>query len=429
MDLLVLDHFFSQDIEALEGALADGETLRTVDYDLLRSEALRIFPPSVAGGLEEFARPDLQDERRRYAAKLREMLEEEFMRAPYDAFVSPSDIFFYVRAAPEICHDLGVPFVVVQKETTISGLIMDFAETVEAYAPPIADHMTLCGERLRDFWVKGGADPATMTVTGQPRFDFFRRPELWPDGPGYGSDGPVALFFSYHVDHHHPTEGQGIPVWEKLHRETEEGLWRLAREGWRVLVKPHPQQPWQSERRRIRGEVGDLLDERVFLVDPQADARRLIVTADVVVGFQSTALIEALLARRPVVYTGWDEEAKGLTSQLIPFGEWPELLSVVEQRSEFEHAVEGARGRRFGPDEEARIDAIVERYLGLIDGRATERTMQVLREQVERFRAGRDPAVQARRSELAARRPPIRAARLRHGLRRLRRRVGKALGR
>src|SRR5262245_9271703 len=165
------------------------------------------------------------------------MLEAEFMRAPYDAFVTPSDIFFYIRAAPDVCHDLGVPFVAVQKETTISGLIMDFADTVKAYAPPIVDRMTVCGERLREFWIRAGADPATISVIGQPRFDFYRHPERWPVELKYGDSGPIALFLSYHVDHHHPAEGQGIPVWETLHQETEDQLWELARRGWRILVK------------------------------------------------------------------------------------------------------------------------------------------------------------------------------------------------
>ena len=46
MRLLVLDHFFSQDIESLEAALAPGDELRRLDYDILRSEALRVFPAS-----------------------------------------------------------------------------------------------------------------------------------------------------------------------------------------------------------------------------------------------------------------------------------------------------------------------------------------------------------------------------------------------
>ena len=99
--LLVLDHFFGQDIESLRDALEPGDELRTLDYEPLRREALRVFPATVAGGLEEYARPELEPQRQEFARRLRTMLEEEFVRAPFDAFISPSDIFFYVRAAPD----------------------------------------------------------------------------------------------------------------------------------------------------------------------------------------------------------------------------------------------------------------------------------------------------------------------------------------
>jgi hypothetical protein len=428
--LLVLDHFFGQDIESLRTALEPGDELRTLPYDLLRAEALRVFPADVADGLEPYARPELEPQRVQFAQCLRSILEEEFMRAPFDAFVSPSDIFFYVRAAPPVCHDLGVPFVVVQKETTISGLIMDFADTVRAYAPPIADHMTVCGERLREFWIRAGAPPESISVIGQPRFDFYRHPERWPADLGYGGSGPIALFLSYHVDHHHPTEGQGIPVWATLHQETEDELWELARHGWRVLVKPHPQQPWQAERRRIRRQVGDLLGRSVHLVDPLADARRLIAGCDVLVGFQSTAMIEAMLARKPVVYTGWDDEARGLSSQLIPFAEWDDLVHVVQERGKLAATVQAARGVTYDDARAARADEIVERYLGRIDGDASERTVARVRAVVADWERRRSPAVQRRREALAARRParhPIRDAR--HAVRRLRPRVGALLGR
>jgi hypothetical protein len=428
--LLVLDHFFSQDIESLAAALRPGDELRTLDYDILRSEALRVFPAEVADGLEAFARPEYEPQRREFASRLRAMLEAEFMRAPYDALVTPSDIFFYIRAAPDVCQDLGVPFVAVQKETTISGLIMDFADTVRAYAPPIADRMTVCGERLKEFWVRAGADPETISVIGQPRFDFYRHPERWPAQLEHGDSGPVALFFSYHIDHHHPTEGQGIPVWEKLHQETEDQLWELARRGWRVLVKPHPQQPWQAARRRIRQQVGDLLGRQVFLVDPLADARRLIVGSDVIVGFQSTALFEAMLARKPVVYTGWDEEAKSLSSQLIPFAQWPTLIHVVERSDDMVATVEAARGASYDDVRAAQADEIVERYLGRIEGDAAERTVAVLRDAVVEWERERTPDVERRRQDLAARRPPLwLGRRTRRGYRRLRRSLGAALGR
>jgi hypothetical protein len=430
MRLLVLDHFFGQDIEALRAAAAPGVELRVIDYELLRDEAMRIFPPDVAGTLEAPVRPEYEPHRRAFARRLGALLEEQFSRDPFDAFVAPSDTFFYVRDAPAACHALGVPFLVVQKETTISPLIMEWADEVGAYAPPVADHMTVCGERLLQFWLRAGGDRARITITGQPRFDFYARPEEWPGALPYGDEGPLALFFAYHIDHHHPTEGQGVPVWQGLHEQTEKALWELARRGWRVLVKPHPQQQLRAERRRLGGQVGDLMGRRVFLVDPRDDARRLIAGADVVIGFQTTAMLEAMLAGRPVVYTGWDREAVRLGSELIPFAEWSDVVHVVTRGAELPETVERALGRTYDAVQAARARAIVEEHLGVVDGRASQRVLAAIGARVEDFRGARTPGCEAHRHAVSRRRAPLALRRrARRGWRRMRRSAGAALGR
>jgi hypothetical protein len=432
MRLLVLDHFFDQDIAALRAALTVGEELRVIPYQALRSEALRILPADVATGLEAFAAPEHEQARRRYAAVLREMLEDEYTVWPFDAFVAPSDVFFYVRAAPEASHALGVPFLVAQKETTISPHTMrEHSERVRRYAPPIADHMTVCSEHHRDFWLRAGGRPDAITVTGQPRFDYFAHAADHPDDVGRGGGGPAALFLSYFVDAYHPKEGAGEPAWARMHRETEEALITLVAEGWRVLVKPHPQQPDVAElRARLRGAAGAAWEERVFLVDPAADVRPLIAAADVTVGFQSTAMLEGMLAGRPVVYTAWDEEAARLAGELIPFGEWEDVIDVVRDRARLAEVVRSRRGWRCNAATLARRCLIAEHYLGPLDGAAARRTLDVMSHEVQRFASARAPETERRRAALAARRRPLRPGRrVRAARRDLRRRVGALLGR
>ena len=107
MRLLVLNHYFDQDIDALRREGGDDVDARVLSFDFFRSEALRIFPESVATGLEAFTRSDYEPYRHRYARRLEGMLEELFRGRPFDAFVSPSDTFFFVRAAAGAAHRLG----------------------------------------------------------------------------------------------------------------------------------------------------------------------------------------------------------------------------------------------------------------------------------------------------------------------------------
>jgi hypothetical protein len=424
--LLVLNHYFDQDIESLRDAAGSHAELRVLSYAPIRAAALEIFPHEVATGLEAFARVDYAPYRRGFAIRLREILEELFNEWEFDAFVAPSDVFFYVRAAPEACHSLGVPFFVAQKETTISDYTMRVhAETVRRYSPPIADHMTVCSERHRAFWLRAGADPSRVTVTGQPRFDFYVQPSRWPESLPYGDHGPVVLFFSYQFDSYHPSEGAGEPVWARLHRETEQALWELAARGWRVLIKPHPQQDFSGERARIANEVGSLVGRRIFLVPPGADTRRLIVGSDVVVGFQTTALLESMLAGKPVVYTGWDQEAHRLSPDLIPFHEWIGEVDFVERKDQLVATVEAALEHGSTGAGEARR-AIVEEFLGPVDGHASKRTLDLVRSSVESFESSWNDSVRGHRARVAARRPSLRR-RARRVFGRARASVGPAL--
>jgi hypothetical protein len=427
---LVIEHHSAQDIDALRLVAGDQLELDVMPFDLLRSEALRVLPVEVGMGLEVFANPELAGERRRYAAILREMLEDRFSAAPFDAMVLPSDTFFYVRAAPAVAHALGVPFLVAQKETTISGHLMrEHALELRRFAPPLADRMAVCSELHKRFWERAGGDADRIEVTGQPRFDFYSEPERWPDNVPFGDNGNTVLFLSYATDAYFPGEKVEGGGWNALRLQTERGLLELARRGWRVLVKPHPQQPLGSLQ-ELRQRAGELWGTRVFLVDAQADVRRLIVATDVIVGFQSTALFEAMLAGRPVVYTGWDETATAFGDELIPFARWEDEIDVVCDAHRFPAAVIAARDRPCDAATLQKRRVLAERYLGPLDGQGAARTLAMLRREAESWAARRGGAERALRARLERRRTPLRLSRRgRAWSRTSRRRVGAMLGR
>lgn len=403
MRALVLDHFFGQDIAALRAALGPGEAIRTVHYGVLRTEALRVFGREVAVGLDGMSLPAFAAGRERWAARLRRLVEDEFAAWPFDVVVLPSDLFFYVRDLPRACEPLGVPVLVVQKETTLSPATIErLSASIARHAPFSATAMTVCSERQRGFWLRAGVPSERLTVTGQPRFDVYAAPPS-PRPPG---TAPRVLFFSYLVQAYHPSGAAGgpaPPVWDRLHRETEEGLWELAREGWQVVVKPHPQQDFARDAARIAAEAGG----RVRVAAGDEDARDLIREADVVVGFQTTALIESLAAGRPVVYTGWDPESRRVAADLIPFHEWGDVLTVVERAEDLPRAVRDAQGAAMT----GRAVEIVEEYLGPVDGAAARRALDVVRRHADAAEGRRTAVAEERRAALRGRGRRLRGAR------------------
>jgi hypothetical protein len=403
MRLLLLEHYSKQDIDGLQKAIAaDPRAIeaRVMSYQRLRHEVLKVIPDADDIQLEDYPLPERQAGWKAYERHLEGVFEELYAEWPFDAFVTPSDIFPYVRVAKWACQRLGVPFIVVQKETTVAeGTMEEETVLIRDYTPFAGHHMTVCSERHREYWLRAGTDPALISVTGQPRFDFYANTPP-PSGER------TLLFFSYHLYAYAEVLTGEMTIWRKLHDETERQLWKLAEEGWQVAIKPHPQQPnWCAEMRRMLDEMPESARKRVTFVPKLADTRKLIADASVIVGFQTTALLEAMLAGRPTVYTGWDERAIQHQAKLIPFHDWGELIDLVPTEDDLADVVRSARA--FGPgtpEWERRRDIFVEQ-LGPVDGRCGARTLDAIAEQVELFAAERTPEQAQVRADARARRP------------------------
>jgi hypothetical protein len=364
--VLALDHFFDQDLHAL--AADPRLDVRRFPYQRLRRPAVRIMGAQVATGLEEFTQPRLAAARRRYSAWLVGEVRRLYLERPFDVIVLPSDTFFYVRSLPDAAHRLNLPVVVVQKETTISDATMDVhSNDVRLAAPLVSDFMTVCSARHREFWLRAGADGTLVEVTGQPRFDIYalQRSKKAP------SPRRRVLFLSYQLDAYVPGvgHGAGLRTWEPLRDSTEAVLLDLVSGGGHdVVIKCHPQQNWRAEAARLSARAGRLWNRGLSVAPIDADTRELVVASDVVVGFQTTALFEAVAAATPAVYAAWGEEYERFRSGLIAFHEAP--AECLHHASSPEHLAELLSTPLEAPTGCA---AWYEQALGSVDGGATQR--------------------------------------------------------
>jgi hypothetical protein len=369
--VLALDHFFDQDLRALEAH--PRLDVRRFPYQRLRGPAMRMMGRDVATGLQAFARPELAPARRRYAAWLRGEVRRLYLERAFDVIVLPTDTLFYVRSLPDAAHALGIPVVVVQKETTISEATMEsHSSLMRATAPFAADLMTVCSQRHREFWLRTGADGDLLVVTGQPRFDIYASPRL-----RQRQRPQRVLFLTYQLDAYVPGAGSGMGwrTWEPLRDATEAALLDAVRSGsCEVVVKCHPQQDHRSEAARLLRRAGSMWNRGISIAPTDADTRELIVAANMVVGFQTTALYEAVAARRSVVYAAWGEAYERFRAKLIPFDEAPSDC--------LEHADSAERLSALLANPTAPMDAPCagwyEEALGAVDGHATERVAERL---------------------------------------------------
>lgn len=364
MRALAFNHFFDQDLSALRARLGPGESLVEIPYQRLHRLARRAFPEDAFTGVEPAMSPEHRTSWDRYLPRAEQFADWLLAVHRPDVFVVPTDAIFYLRPVIARLGARGVPTVVAQKETTISPMVMEsHAVAVGRSVPFMSTHMTVCSERQKSFWVRSGAPADAITVTGQPRFDVYAKAT-----PPRATGRPRLLYLSYDDAAYLPSD-TGLPYdgsWQAMRLETEAVLQR-ATATWEVVVKEHPQQT----------HAPTLLGGSVRRAERDADTRALIVAADAVVGFQTTALFEAAAAGRPVLYAAWGPEVDRARHLLIPFHDHPELVTPVGSPDDLERLLATGPGglRRPGPD----AAATIAEHIGPVDGSAADRTLEVIR--------------------------------------------------
>jgi hypothetical protein len=168
-------------------------------------------------------------------------------------------------------------------------------------------------------------------------------------------------------------------TWEQLYDETEATLIKMAHMGYTVLIKPHPQQPLLEElAQRLRALSGTLWETSVQLLDRKVDVRHLIVNADIVVGFQTTAIFEALIAGKEVIYTFWSKPVHDYVDSLIPFHQYPDILSCATSPEELEQYLHCYQGPVTDTHILAKRHEVFKEYLGIADGQSSKRAWQYI---------------------------------------------------
>jgi hypothetical protein len=368
-------------LDSLEQSKRAEDVFLRMGLSYLRDRFLLLFSADVLGiDLSLYSDPKHDAARARWAAWCKREAASLASCWRVDLFVLPSDTFPYIREFVRAFQGLRIPVIVVQKETTIAPDTMErHSRDIGEYFPFISDHMTVCSEHHRQFWLLAGADPSKISVSGQPRFDFFSN-----SSPGHArevQERTDILFFSFMTDAYVPLRQSNRDVWSTLLCEIEGAVVRSAvSAGTRVVVKPHPQQPLeQIQRCRERLTALDPTGKHWRLASGGEDARRLIVNARAVVGFQTTALMESLLAGRQTIYCCWGGAFSDLAPALIPYHSLGSPMIVPRSCEELE-ATLGELLRTPPPHTAAPPPTLVRTMLGVCDGHASDRVLSLLRD-------------------------------------------------
>lgn len=324
--VLIINHHFDQDIEALTVGCSSSFQFFAVKCMPFFNQGLLFFKTrEERDGIIPYDKlpKDVTQGYRKVCAQLFADLHAIF---PFEMILIPSDVFWWAREFLEVARERGVKRIVLDKEGTVPPYYSDLqAIRIKEKFPFISDYLLVWSERQKQFWRKAGATENCIKIVGQPRSDFFFQKSRWLSRKDLKLDGfkKHLLYFTFDINAYidiYPQEEikrEGYS-WLPLRNALNQALLSFARDNRDICVtiKAHPQQADIIYMREFVKKSG-LPNMR--LAEGAALSNQLIVNADLIVGFQTTALIEAMLTDKPILYPMWGETEKKVREYLIPF--------------------------------------------------------------------------------------------------------------
>ncbi|WP_417814259.1 hypothetical protein [Thalassospira alkalitolerans] len=293
-------------------------------------------------------------------------------------------------------EEAGVPFVVLHKEcmkdeSIIPEMTKQYA-TGEIYFRFKGTRMTVYNDNEKKCQVDSGiVSEDKVVVTGCPRTDvlFKRRLEA-----GFPDPGKCVTFFSFR----HLIGGLRDPELKTgFSVDGSNGAVRLFAEShaafaqtailhpdWEFVIKPKWLKNWAPFiEKTILEEIGvDIADISNLRVDVSEPAQSLIDRSKVVVGLNSTAVIEARVAGRDVVIPVF-EEAEGRHRDRIYFRKYFDTDFMVARSGAHQQELIEKAMLSVTPVLNNQDDRIFREFFGFTDGKCTERVVALLKDEIE----------------------------------------------
>ncbi|MCI0591344.1 MAG: hypothetical protein L0Y67_07065 [Gammaproteobacteria bacterium] len=319
-----------------------------------------------------------------------------------DVVLTANSAYYAERELAGVLEEFGIPFIVLHKENLKSpGRVDFFKEIYRTRRGQFTGRKILVyNETERQLQIEAGVVlPYQVQVVGMPRLD---RAHQWRANHSYRTGGRDArrrhvLFLSFGSKAGLPFIGrkrrsgfdeQGEALdeeraslsWEVLSRHCHQAMVELARNypSIKVVIKVKGRYRETNAFKASLGKV-DALPTNIKIV-VGSDAFGYIVDCDVVCGFNTTALLEAIAVRKPVVVPWFDE---ALDPRLYPYiidlqdtvdyvSSPKELIDQLKQYALGERVI--TPGQELSPQERE----VLTKWTGNVDGLAGKNVREAI---------------------------------------------------
>jgi len=382
--ILAINHHFDQDLKALEQVSLYNISLIKIEPNKYFSSIIILFSEDFKKGKYKYDDPLFEESRK--ISNWRSKIIYKFLKKNfhYKAIITPADTYFWLREFISIAKADGIVTFVIDKEGTIAPYYFDYGSNyLKEYFPFISDQLIVWSESQKHYWQASGISEDRIKVIGQPRCDLLFRQKKEPI-EGIQNNNSIILFFTYDLKAYIPVPNTELDIceddWFELRSETHEIIKELARENRNInfIVKCHPQQ------RDFLDIVSEFIDyKNVWVLNGAKISNNLLLNSDLVIGFQTTALIESVLLKKPTIYTFWTDIVLKYQSGILPFHEYDSFL-IVKSKTELKHTINQMIKSNFNHNIiEIDRKKLLNKYLNNPDGHVSEKIIHFIVEKIQ----------------------------------------------
>lgn len=326
--LIMIRPAFAQDVEE---SFQDSDEFKLIPWPnfALKAFASAILAPTLDHNHYLTDDPVEKATKAEYRDFLRKLWRHFLAVRPVDVVLTGNFGYFTEREFATVLEEAGTPFIALHKENLKSPGRVKFWQSIytERRGKFTGRKILVYNDVERDLQISSGVmDSENIAVTGMPRLDKFHRWRRAHAAPKPELSRPSVLFFAFDradklpAIRRKPAAGVpgnvepmgeqwgGILSWAQLGDELHRAVVRLARKrpDLDIIVKTKDRLRRQKDIMEMLSATGEELPANLLLVT-SGDPFDLVAAAKVVIGFNTSGLLEALAAGKPVVVPWFGE--------------------------------------------------------------------------------------------------------------------------
>lgn len=404
---------FPADVAASFSAASDIELVSWPTYTLT-SFSTALLSPALSNKRYDTDDPTIAVTKLRYRNFLFRVWQHLLRYKHIDAVLAANYGYYNQREFAAALREAGTPFIALHKENVKSpGRIEYWRPIYQARGRFEGSKILVYSDTERQLQITGGvASPNDIIVTGMPRLDRAHRSRH--QNKRLRNTVPrQILFFAFWKREKltatervsskrtrtESNEEWGKRNWNDLCEGTYRAIVELARSrpDIRVVMKTKPQSVRVEQIIQMLGDTVPTLPEN-FIIVKGGDPIELIAESDAVIGFNSTALLEALACGKPIIVPDFAEaKDPAMTNLIIDLGAAVNKAGSPAEIETLAHRFLDAPNTSYHLTQTA-ADTL-RHWVGNDDGAASQRVLEAVRTEIERAELARasSPSSRSRR--------------------------------